>query len=123
MEKQYAPRVGRHEWVKRVERWRDSGLTAKEYGAETGIHPGTLMAWSSRLRKEARQVEAPTEGARGPGASVSFLPISTQEADGPRQREAAPMFELQVRDIVLRIPVDFDDTALARLLRALEGAA
>jgi hypothetical protein len=35
-------RVGREEWAKRVERWRDSGLTTAEFAAEVGINPKTL---------------------------------------------------------------------------------
>lgn len=32
------PKATRAEWAKRVERWKDSGLTAAEYAAETGIN-------------------------------------------------------------------------------------
>jgi hypothetical protein len=30
-------RASRETWAKRVERWKDRGLTAKEYAAEVGI--------------------------------------------------------------------------------------
>src|SRR5436305_195417 len=36
-------RVNREEWAERVERWKDSGLSAKEFGAELGINPRTLV--------------------------------------------------------------------------------
>ncbi len=36
--------VGREEWAKRVERWRDGGLTAKEFAAELGINAGSFAA-------------------------------------------------------------------------------
>jgi hypothetical protein len=39
-------RASRDEWQKRVDRWKDSGLTAKEFAAETGINAGTLQFWS-----------------------------------------------------------------------------
>lgn len=42
-------RDGREVWAKRVERWRESGLTAKEYAAEVGLNPNTLTHWGSRL--------------------------------------------------------------------------
>ncbi len=32
----------REQWAKRVERWKDSGLTAKEFAAETGINAQSL---------------------------------------------------------------------------------
>jgi hypothetical protein len=36
-------RESRETWAKRVERWRDSGLTAKEYAAELGINVRSLV--------------------------------------------------------------------------------
>jgi DNA-binding CsgD family transcriptional regulator len=38
-------RTARAEWAKRVERWKDSGLTAKEFAAELGINPRSLVFW------------------------------------------------------------------------------
>ena len=38
-------RADREEWRKRVERWKGSGLTAKEFAAETGINAGNLQFW------------------------------------------------------------------------------
>jgi orotate phosphoribosyltransferase-like protein len=32
------------EWAKRVERWRDSGLAAKEFASEINVSAGTLTA-------------------------------------------------------------------------------
>ncbi len=40
-------RETRDEWQKRVERWKDSGLTAEVFAAETGINAGTLCASGS----------------------------------------------------------------------------
>jgi len=37
-------RVSRDEWAKRVERWKDSGLTAKEFASEVGINPRSYGA-------------------------------------------------------------------------------
>ncbi len=47
-------RVRREEWAKRVERWKDSGLTAKEFAAELGIKPRTLVFWKWQLGKDVR---------------------------------------------------------------------
>jgi orotate phosphoribosyltransferase-like protein len=46
-------RVDREEWAKRVERWRDSGLTTEEFAAELGINPKTLTYWAWTLKREA----------------------------------------------------------------------
>jgi hypothetical protein len=48
-------------WAKRVERWKDSGLTAKEFAAEMGINPQTLAYWRWRLKAE--EAEKPTKKA------------------------------------------------------------
>ena len=43
-------RANRDEWRKRVDRWKDSGLTANEFVAETGINAGTLQFWGYKLK-------------------------------------------------------------------------
>lgn len=50
-------KVDRAEWQKRVERWRDSGLSAKEFAAETGLKASTLSYWKWRLGAEQRKAE------------------------------------------------------------------
>ena len=45
-------RANRQEWQKRVDRWRASGLTAKEFAAEMGINAGTLQFWSCNAPKD-----------------------------------------------------------------------
>jgi hypothetical protein len=39
-------RASRAEWAKRVERWKDSGLSAKEFAAETGVKSLALSTGS-----------------------------------------------------------------------------
>ena len=48
--KQKRARVEREEWAKRVERWRDSGLTTAEFAAELGINPKTLTSSCPKTR-------------------------------------------------------------------------
>lgn len=43
----------REDWVKRVERWKDSGLTAREYAMEIGVNVNTLQHWGWKLKAEA----------------------------------------------------------------------
>lgn len=45
-------REPREIWVKRVERWQDSSLSAKEFAAELGISHHTLEHWRYRLARE-----------------------------------------------------------------------
>jgi hypothetical protein len=54
METHERSRVARKEWAKRVEHWRDSGLSCAEFAAELGVNPRTLTYWKWMLNKEAR---------------------------------------------------------------------
>jgi len=44
-------RTSREEWRKRVERWKDSGLTAEQYASELAINAKTLRFWKYKLAK------------------------------------------------------------------------
>jgi hypothetical protein len=48
-------RANRDEWQKRIERWSDSGLSAKQFAAETGINAGTLQYWKYKPAEEAER--------------------------------------------------------------------
>ena len=116
-------RVGRDVWAARVQRWRDSGLTAAEFAAELGINPSTLTWWKYRLRKAATcptSPKAPTKRRRPttPAPSVSFVELvpPTTSATAP------PSFELYLRgERRISIPASFEAAALARLLDVLEA--
>ncbi|MGH7436692.1 MAG: IS66 family insertion sequence element accessory protein TnpA, partial [Polyangiaceae bacterium] len=56
-------RESRETWAKRMERWKHSGLTAKEYAAELGIKAHSLTWWKWRL---ASTSGAPRVTGRGP---------------------------------------------------------
>lgn len=44
-------RLIREQWAKRVERWKDSGLSAKAFAAELGINARSLSWWRWQLSK------------------------------------------------------------------------
>jgi hypothetical protein len=49
-------------WEKRIERWLESGLTAKEFAAEIHIRPNSLGYWRAKLRRaESASAERPAE--------------------------------------------------------------
>lgn len=106
-----AAKTSSEEWRKRVERWRESGLSAEQFASEVGINAGTLRFWQSKLRKLARD-DAAAPKARAPQAS--FVEVrSTSTADHT--------FELELdRGRRLRVPASFDAGALVRLLDVLE---
>ena len=82
-----------------------SGLTVREFAATRGFAPGTLFWWRSRLRRKQ-----PTDDA-------AMVPVEVLDvADDDRNC----VLELQVRDdVVLRLPPDFDETTLRRVLAVL----
>jgi transposase-like protein len=108
-------------WVKRVERWRDSGLTLKEFASEVGVNANTLAGWRWRL------------GSEGGGAEASRVPrfleiVAPPEATEPSaaatsaMQPAAEPFELILSGgLRVRVPVQFDGRALRRLVDALEA--
>ncbi len=86
-------RTSREEWAKRVERWRDSGLTAAEFAAELGINAHSLSWWKWRLARGAGETRTHSplvlaEAARLGGAVTAYLPRddSTRAAGAARDR-------------------------------------
>lgn len=60
-------KASRAEWVKRVERWQGSGLTAKEFAAELAVSPNSLTFWKWKLRRE--------RGAQLDASSKTLKPV------------------------------------------------
>lgn len=116
----------RAEWKKRVARWKDSGLTAKEYAAEIGVKPATLQHWKWRIGSEAR-----SEGSTPPSSddSAQFVELVTPGPGEVSILESTPCgqpspspLELVFPDgLRLRVPPFFDAESLRRVLSAIEG--
>jgi len=104
--------VGREDWAKRVERWKDSGLTAKEFAAELGINAGSLQQWAYQLKKGA---------VRGKRETAEHQPA-------PRFVEVTPPvalpqgFDVRVGPFTVAVPRGFDEGNLLRLLETLKVA-
>lgn len=65
------PRTSAEDWAKRIERWRESGLTADQFAAELGINAGSLRFWGYKLNKAKRAA-----------AGVSMAPRKRRELGG-----------------------------------------
>ena len=123
-------RASRAEWAKRVERWRDSGLSAKEYAAETGLKASTLSYWSWKLRAsdepdcERAETEAVAAGRLGRSKPVAvgaarFVEL-TSTAPAPT---STPALELVLSGGVrVRVTAGFDEATLTRVVRAVEAS-
>ncbi len=115
-------RVSREEWAKRVERWRDSGLTTAEFAAELGINPHSLTYWAWTLKREAggtkrvwpKKSRAQVAARKVAVPSTPFVEVKSQ---APRAQ-----FELEIRGRRLHIPESFDAQQLRSLLAILETA-
>jgi hypothetical protein len=115
-------RVSREGWAKRVERWRDSGLTVAEFAAEIGVRPRTLSWWKWRLASGEVRTAMPRRQrrtSRSPVKTAAVSPLTFVEMAAP-----APADSLEVvLPTSLRICVrrDFDVATLTRLLDVLEA--
>jgi hypothetical protein len=111
-------RATRAEWEKRVERWSDSGLTAKQFAVETGINAGTLNFWKYKLKA----LGVPTRGRRP--KNVTTPAMSSLVEVQPVGLAVEDRFEIELRDgRRVRVPAAFEPAALRALLTILEAAS
>ena len=109
-------RTSREEWRKRVERWKDSGLTAEQYASELGINAKTLQFWKYKLAKPAASAQRARRRPRVE-APLPLIEVQPASADGSA-------FELELSGGKrLRIPAAFEVEALERLLAVLARTA
>jgi hypothetical protein len=117
-------RESREVWAKRVERWRESGLSSEQFAAETGINAGNLRAWTYRLKAEQRRSEekrSPVETQALTWVEVS-APAGSAATKSESLRAPVPSAATEKLELVLasgmrvRVPASFDAEALRRLL-------
>ena len=98
----------REVWTKRVAQWKASGLRAKEFARRQRLSEVSLKWWKWRLGADAR--------ARAKKMAMS--PLTFVEMTTAIQRE---LLEIVLeRGARVRVPLDFDEATLARLLDVLE---
>jgi transposase len=109
--------------AKWVERWRDSGLTAKEFAAEAGLKASLLYNWSSQLSAAARSGSF-LQGDIGvkPARSTTTALPRVIELPVAAVASAPAVIELLFGDVRVRVPSGFDEATLTRVVRALVGA-
>jgi hypothetical protein len=111
-------RASREEWRKRVERWKESGLTAKEFAAETGINASTIQFWRYKLKRPM-----PMSGRRrAPGDTTGLLSSIVEVR--PAAAAVETRFEVElVNGRRIRVPASYEASALRALLAVLEAVA
>jgi transposase len=102
-------------WSKRVERWKDSGLSAREFASEMGINPQTLSYWRWKLGKTASKAKKKQRGF------VEVVAEAAQPPSDPLQAKQPPEpLEIVVRDeLRIRVPAHFDPETLRRVVVTL----
>jgi transposase-like protein len=96
-------KTSKKEWRRVIAAQERSGLTVREFAEGQGINPTTLYWWRSRLRREGR-----------------LVPVEVVEQDVPQGGMGERCFEVQLDSAVtLRVPANFDEAELRRLVRAL----
>jgi len=120
--------------AKWVERWKDSGLTAKEFAAEAGLKASALYYWRSQLSAmERRCADSRAETTAPPmpsRATPSVKPARQSTPAAPHFVElpvaavthSPAMLELMLGDVRVRVPSGFDEVTLTSVVRALGGA-
>lgn len=109
-------RTDRETWAKRVERWKDSGLSAAQFATELGISPKALSWWKWQLAKGDTKAKTTKRNKRSSETALS--PLSFVEMAAPLRRE--PIEIVLPSGLRIRVPVDFDVAALGRLVDVLE---
>ena len=115
-------RTSRVEWAKRVERWGDSGLSAKEYASQTGLKASTLSYWKWRLGSERRGSVGPDQGRLSKGRSAVAIAPRFVEVTAVAAPQPAPLTLELPGAITVRVPVGFDEDTLGRVLRVARAA-
>ena len=109
-------RASRDEWQKRVDRWKESGLTAKEFASETGINAGTLQFWQYKLKKGESKVRSRRLTRTQASILSSIVEVPTPGAIQDSR------FEIELRNgRRLRVPAVFDVSAFTAPLGILDG--
>lgn len=109
-------RADRATWAKRLERWKDSGLSAKEFAAEIGVTPKALAWWKWRLGSKGPAKALPKR--RSESAKAALSPMTFIEMAPRLVRE--PLEVVARSGVCIRVPADADPSVLARVLDVLE---
>ena len=123
-----AAKPRREHWLDIVRAWKASGLSRGEFAAKAGVNSQTLGWYAWRLEADGERTDerrAPRRISKAP--KIVSKVQAVELAPGMPVVELTSMvatrhgFELEVADITVRLPADFDATTLTRLLDVLEA--
>jgi hypothetical protein len=108
-------RADRETWAKRVERWKDSGLSAAQFATEIGVSARALSWWKWQLGRgeKAKPVRRRPKARRVPLSPMTFVEMSAPAASGALEI-------VLPSGVRIRVPAGVDSDALGRVLDVLE---
>lgn len=106
-------RAPREVWIKRVERWHDSGLSAKEFAEQAGVDSDRLRHWKWRLAKEGAEPKAAAVESAAVSPPLAFVEVTPTP---PRDRDDEEIEILAPSGFRIRVPERFDAETLRRVL-------
>lgn len=102
-----------------VKSWRASGLTVAEFARQEGIDPWRLYWWRRKLEPAATRAAREDVRAESVATPAPFLPVRVSQTVA--QPPSCATFEVvMVNGRTVRVPADFDASALRRLLGVVE---
>ena len=114
-------------WAKRVERWSESGLSAREFSTELGISGRALRWWKWRLASDAKATtgapQAKRPHSRRPEAPSAGTTINFVEVASPLTAAVTPIEIVLRSGVQLRVTTGFDAPTLERVLAIVEHRA
>ena len=102
------------EWVDRIARWESSGLSRDDFAAREGITGKKLVRWRWNLRQLQSAAPAPV-----PQTALTFVRLETSTPS----ISAMPLEVVLSSGRTVRVPVDFDEATLSRIVTLLERGA
>jgi hypothetical protein len=97
----------KNEWAARVEAWKMSGVSVREYAEREGLKPRSLQWWSWKLRSKA---SAPR---RTRARRVGFVELQASPAAAAERESVELTFP---SGHVLRIPIGMDEDTMMSLV-------
>jgi hypothetical protein len=118
-------KADRDEWARRIQRWQDGGLTAREFASEMGLKATTLTYWKWRLKTDQDSSEGTAVVRSKLVRRKSTRSMQFVELKSVATQNTAPdaRLELVIGACTVRIPNAFDDVTLRRLLAVVREYA
>src|SRR5262245_53381500 len=108
-------RADRETWAKRVERWKESELSAAQFAAELGVSAKALSWWKWQL---SRGEKAKPARRRSRKRKVGLSPMTFVEMTAAPRSDALEI--VLPSGVRIRIPSPIDSDALGLVLDVLE---